>query len=178
MSILSRPGALAASLALAAFAAAAAPAHACPTHAVKVPREAGKGPAKEVKVLLDTPFVKLVSLTLRGGQTLEEHAVATAITVQALAGSGTVTTAGKAEKIGPGDMLLIGPNAKHAVRPDKGKDLVLLLHFLKTAGKGGPHDHHGDAKGGGGGEGGKGHHDCGHHGGKGGKGGKGEGCGH
>ncbi len=112
---------------------AAPSASACPTHSVTVPTQAGPGQGKEVKELLDTPFVRLVSITLHNGTVLAEHSAPVAVTIQALSGSGVVRTGEKKERVAPGQMLLIGPNAVHEVTPDGKSDLVLLVHFLKMA---------------------------------------------
>jgi hypothetical protein len=55
---------------------------ACPTHTVALPTAPGAGQPKEVKELLDTPFVRLVSITLRGGAVLAEHSAPVAVTIQ------------------------------------------------------------------------------------------------
>ncbi len=110
---------------------------ACPTHAVPLPTELGKGePGKKVEVLLDTPFVKLVSITLRGGTTLPDHAVGQAITLQALVGNGTVTVGEEKTELSEGQMMLVAPGAKHSVTPTGSGDLVVLLHFLPSPGAG------------------------------------------
>jgi quercetin dioxygenase-like cupin family protein len=107
---------------------------ACPTHTVALPTAPGAGQPKEVKELLDTPFVRLVSITLRGGAVLAEHSAPVAVTIQALSGNATVRTGAKKERIGAGQMLLIAPNAAHEVVPDGKADVVLLVHYLKVAG--------------------------------------------
>lgn len=129
-----------AAIALAATAVVAPAAFACPTHSVTVPTQAGAGQPKETKELLDTPFVKLVTITLRGGTVLTEHAAPVAVTIQALSGSGIVRTGDKKERVAVGQMLLIGPNALHEVTPDGKGDLVLLVHYLKSATPGAAQD--------------------------------------
>lgn len=117
-------------------------ANACPTHSITVPTQAGPGQGKEVQELLDTPFVRLVSITLHGGTVLAEHSAPVAVTIQALSGSGVVRTGDKKERVAPGQMLLIAPNAAHEVTPDGKGDLVLLVHFLKSASTAAPaHSH-------------------------------------
>lgn len=76
-----------------------ASAQACPAHSVVLPVGAAAGPAKESKELLDTPFVKLASITLRGGTALADHAAPVAVTIQALTGSGIVKYGDKQEKL-------------------------------------------------------------------------------
>ncbi len=114
--------------------AVAAPAQACPTHDVSLPTGPGDGQPREVKELLDTPFVKLVSITLRKGTKLQKHKAGLAITLQAISGSGKVTTAGTTDSLAPGHVVLIAPGSEHEVVPDGAADLVLLVHFLKMGG--------------------------------------------
>ena len=104
-----------------------------PTHAVAVPTTAAAGQGREVKVLLDTPYVKLVSITLHNGTVLSEHSAPVAVTVQALSGSGVVRTGDTKDRVAVGQLVLIAPNAVHEVTPDGNGDLVLLVHYLKSA---------------------------------------------
>jgi len=107
---------------------------ACPTHEVTVPTGPGNGKPREVKELLDTPFVKLVSITLRDGTKLSKHKVGQAITLQAIAGSGKVTVDKTVDTLGPGRVVLIGPGAEHEIVPDGKAELVLLVTFLPLPG--------------------------------------------
>ena len=133
-----------AALALAALHSGAA--QACPAHAVALPLPIGAGAPKEAKELLDTPFVKLASITLRGGTVLPDHSAPVAVTIQALAGSGVVQFGDQQEKIAPGQMVLLAPGTVHSVIPDGKGDLVVLVHYLKQgAADGGgksPHEGH------------------------------------
>lgn len=131
-----KPKSLIAALMGAAALFAGGAALACPTHIVPLPDTAGDGPAKEHQVVLDTPFVKLVTITLRKGTALPEHAAPVPVTIQALSGNGTVITDGKPEKISPTSMILVAPGAKHEVKPEGQGDLVLLVHYLKMKGGG------------------------------------------
>lgn len=121
---------------------ATASAQACPAHSVALPIPVAAGAAKESKELLDTPFVKLASITLRGGTVLADHAAPVAVTIQALAGSGIVKYGDKQEKISAGAMVLLAPNTVHSVVPDGKADLVVLVHYLKMAGAAAHADHH------------------------------------
>ena len=118
--------------------ASSAPAHACPTHEVKVPTGPGNGDNVEVKPLLDTPFVKLVSITLRKGTVLAKHSTKDAITLQAVSGSGKVRVGKNTDTLSAGRVVLVAPGAEHEVTPDGKQDLVLLVHFLTSATGGTP----------------------------------------
>jgi len=119
------------------IAGAAEPKFALPAGAghrgVELPTTPGGGPAREMKVLLDTPSVKIAAITLRAGTVLEEHSAPVPVTIQALTGSGTVRIGEASEAISPGRMLFLAPGVPHAVVPEKGTDLVLLVHHLKGA---------------------------------------------
>ncbi|MCA9526898.1 MAG: hypothetical protein KC549_11460, partial [Myxococcales bacterium] len=110
---------------------AAAPASACPTHDVVLTPGGASDAPKQVEALLDTPFVKLVRITLRGGTELADHAVPTAITVQALAGKGTLHTGDQADPLAADHVVLVAPGARHKIVPAGKEDLVLLVHLLK-----------------------------------------------
>ena len=110
---------------------------ACPTHAIPLPTEAGAGAGKHSNVLLDTPFVKLVSITLHAGTVLPDHKADAAVTLQALAGSGVVVVDGEKTALSPGQMMLLAPGAMHSVTPDGQGDLVILVHYLKGGPAGG-----------------------------------------
>ena len=117
-------------------------AYACPAHSVALPVPAAAGGApKESKELLDTPFVKLASITLRGGTVLADHAAPVAVTIMALSGSGVVKYGAKQEKIGPGAMVLLAPNTVHSVVPDGKGELVVLVHYLKFVAAGAAAEH-------------------------------------
>lgn len=128
MNLLS-PALLAAVLTLPAAAALA-----CPTHRAELPQAPTGTDAKHVETLLDTPFVKVVSITLRAGKVLEAHTAPVPVTIQALSGSGVVRTGEKRDPVSPGHLVLVAPKAEHEVVPDDGQDLVLLVHYLKNAG--------------------------------------------
>lgn len=98
---------------------------------VELPTKAGEGPEKEAKVLLETSAVKLAVLTLRRGFVLPAHDAPVSVTIQALSGSGVVRMGGTTLPIDARHMVVLSPKVSHEVIPDKGGDLVLLLHYLK-----------------------------------------------
>ncbi len=126
---------LAAGLALGLSFTLAAPAAACPTHSVPLPAAGTKGPPLEVRVLLDTPFTKLVSITLRDGTKLPEHTAPHAVTIQALRGRGVVVSGATRDPLGPDAMVLLGPGTAHEVTPAGKDELVLLVTHLLTPGE-------------------------------------------
>ena len=119
----------------------ASPALACPTHHVEAAGRPGEGKPVEAKVLLDTPFVKLVQISLRNGAELSDHSVPEAITLQATVGSATLTVGEVTEKLTPGAVVLVAPGAKHRVVPDGKDGTVVLVHILRMAGPGAAQAH-------------------------------------
>jgi quercetin dioxygenase-like cupin family protein len=98
---------------------------------VEFPASAGAGEPREIRILVDEPALKLATVVLRRGTVLPEHNVSVPVTIQALQGTGTVTAAGERFRIDPAHAVVLGPNVPHAVEPDAGTDLVLLVHYLR-----------------------------------------------
>lgn len=124
--------------ALALGACAAQPATAPPTppiggpaaRVVELPATAGSGDPREVRVLVDEPALKLVTIILRQGTTLPEHHSRVPVVIQALQGAGTVTAGTEQLRVDAAHAVLLAPNVPHAVAPDDGTDLVLLVQHL------------------------------------------------
>lgn len=131
-------------LALGACAApAAAPAAATPhvhpaiaplggpaSRTVELPLAPGPGEPREVRVLVDEPALKLASIVLRGGTVLPSHHSEVPVTIVALSGSGTVVAGAERLRLDPGHAVVLAPKVPHAVEPDAGTNLVLLVHHL------------------------------------------------
>lgn len=99
--------------------------------AISVQQAAGEGKPIEVKVLIETPSLKLAALTLRAGTLLPEHTAPVPVTIQVVSGSGTITTAGVKEELSVGQMVYLVAEAPHEILPAKGSDLVLMVHYLR-----------------------------------------------
>lgn len=91
---------------------------------------AGAGAAREVRVVVDTPALKLVSITLRGGTVLPEHRAAVPVTIVAYRGAGTVVAGSERHRLDATHAVMLAPSVPHAVEPDAGTDLVLLVSHL------------------------------------------------
>jgi len=91
-----------------------------------------KPQAQEVKVLLDTPHVKLAMITLRDGKVLEPHSAPMPVTIQALRGRGVVAIGDAREVLGPERMVVLAPGVTHSVVPEGTSELVLLVHHMKA----------------------------------------------
>lgn len=126
------------SLSLPAVACATAPEHETPVlenvgpqaRELVLPGEAGPGQPKEVKVILDEAPVKLASVILRQGTILPEHDAPVPVTIVALAGSGVVTVGTERLRLDIAHAVFLGAKVRHAVIPEPGTDLVLIIHHL------------------------------------------------
>ena len=104
---------------------------------VEFPVSAGPGEPREVRILVDEPALKLATVVLRQGTVLPDHNVPVPVTIQALQGAGVVTAEGERFRIDPAHAVVLGPNVPHAVEPDAGTDLVLLVHYLRSGNEAG-----------------------------------------
>jgi quercetin dioxygenase-like cupin family protein len=97
---------------------------------VDFPSAVGPGQPREVRVLIDEPALKLVTIVLRQGTLLPEHSAPIPVTIQALQGVGTVIAGTERFRIDPTHAVVLSASVLHAVQPDPGTDLVLLVHHL------------------------------------------------
>ncbi len=104
---------------------------------VELPGAPSDGEPREVRVLVDDPALKLVSITLRGGAALPTHQSEVPVTILALSGSGVVLVGAERLRLDPAHAVVLGANVAHAVTPDPDTSLVLLVHHL-----GGGAEHH------------------------------------
>lgn len=108
-------------------------------HTAELPGVPGAGAPKEVKAVLDTPHVKIVAITLRKGTLLPQHTAALPVTLVAAQGSGHVIFAdGSKQRLDATHMVALAPTVPHAVQPDPGADLVVLVSHLKGPAGPGP----------------------------------------
>lgn len=97
---------------------------------VELPGVPGPGEPRQVQVLVDEPALKLASIVLRAGTVLPSHHSAVPVTIVALHGSGTVVAGAERLRLDVTHAVVLAPNVPHAVEPDPGTDLVLLVHHL------------------------------------------------
>lgn len=100
---------------------------------VELPPTPGAGEPREVRVLIDEPALKLATIVLRPGATLPEHRTSVPVTITALQGSGVVVVGGERLRVDAGHAVVLRPSVAHAVEPDDGSALVLLVHHLGRA---------------------------------------------
>ena len=127
------PGCLAllASLYMGCAAPAAAPISSIP---LSLPAATQSGPDLEVKVVLDAPHLKIVSITLRRGTALPEHTAPVPVIIQAASGAGTAVLGDQRLPLDSAHAVSLAPDAPHAVEPEPGTDMTLLVFHLRGGG--------------------------------------------
>jgi len=108
-----------------------------PSRVVDLPGVPGPGNPREVRVLVDEPALKLVSIVLRAGTVLPTHHSGVPVTIIALQGSGTVVSGAERLRLDPTHAVVLAVGVPHAVEPEAGGELVLLVHHLGRSA-----DHH------------------------------------
>ena len=76
--------------------------------------------------------LRLVLIALRAGAALEEHVAPGVISVHVLEGAIRFTAEGRAQPLGPGDLLTLLPGRTHRV--DAERDSAFLLTIAQEAG--------------------------------------------
>lgn len=107
---------------------------------VDLPGPPATGEPREVRVIVDEPALKLATIVLRGGTVLPPHDAKVPVTIIALQGSGTLVAGTERLRLDPTHAVVLAPNVQHAVEPDAGTDLVLIVHHLGRSA--GDHHHH------------------------------------
>ena len=89
--------------------------------------EIGEGSNKQVEVLFEGPRRKIVQITLRNNDVLESHKAAEPITIQCVAGKGTLTVGNENTSIelAPGVLLTIEPNTVHEIHGQPAVSILL-----------------------------------------------------
>ena len=100
------------------------------TRSFLLPAAPGPGEPREVAMLVDVAGLKVATIVLRQGTLLPSHQSAHAVTIVALQGAGNVTAGSATLRIDATHAVLLAPNVAHAVQPDAGTDLVLLVHHV------------------------------------------------
>ena len=95
---------------------------------IELPGVPGEGSPREVRVLVDEPSLKVLTIVLRAGTVLPEHVVPAPVTITALEGSGTVLAGGERLRLDATHAVSLAPGVPHEVEPDAETDLVLMVH--------------------------------------------------
>lgn len=91
-----------------------------------IPDAATDGPSIQPQVLATTPNLKVMSIRLRGVE-LPPHSSEVPVVIAAATGSGTVVIGERRVRVDATHAVALAPRVKHAVVPDPGDDLVLLV---------------------------------------------------
>ena len=82
------------------------------------------------KSIVENDHHKIIHFTLAPGQELSEHAASVPAVIQIIAGSGSVTLAGRRHTASAGKLYYMPAHLKHAVAADD--TLVFLLTMFRT----------------------------------------------
>jgi quercetin dioxygenase-like cupin family protein len=90
----------------------------------------GAGNDKQVDKLFEGPHRKVIQITLRNNAVLAKHQAATPITIQCMAGKGSLPVEGVAEAVAltPGVLVTIEANVGHEVRAEP--EVSILVTFF------------------------------------------------
>ncbi len=109
-----------------------------------LPAATSEGPEREVKVLLDEPHLKVMSIVLRKGTLLPTHNASAPVVIHAMSGAGHVLIGDERVRIDAEHIVSLAPSVSHSVEPDAGTNLVLLIHHIRVGARRDEphHDHH------------------------------------
>ena len=87
----------------------------------------GDGKDQQVDLLFDGPRRRLMQITLRNRALLARHSVPVPITIQCVAGSGTLTAGEDRQSIvlSPGTLVTIEPNVVHEIQASPAVSILL-----------------------------------------------------
>lgn len=95
--------------------------------AVSLKTEIAEGKDKQVDVLFEGPRRKIVQITLRHNAILDAHKAAEPITIQCIAGTGTLTVGEERKplELVPGVLVTIEPDTIHEIRSQPSVSILL-----------------------------------------------------
>ena len=99
--------------------------------AIILPHEIGVGKDREIQILLADRWRKLVLIRLRGGVLLADHSARFPITIQTLAGKGTLRLGSEEHQLIPGVLVPVDAHVIHNVQGDP--DVAILVTFFRQA---------------------------------------------
>lgn len=103
--------------------------------AIVLPESTQAGQPITLHKLVQTPILKVNAIALYQGTSLPTHQAPVPVTIQAIQGSGTITLtpAGEAAQTLPLDpyhMVMLAADVPHAITPNAGVDMIVLVHYL------------------------------------------------
>ncbi|MFN7923049.1 MAG: hypothetical protein U0Q16_23305 [Bryobacteraceae bacterium] len=90
----------------------------------------GDGNDKDVVKLFEGSARRIIQITLRNGAVLEKHSAPVPITIQCVAGSGTLVVANQSLGLVPGTLVTLEPDEVHEIR-SKPAVSILLTQFVR-----------------------------------------------
>lgn len=102
------------------------------TKAIVLPHDLADGKDREVRVLLADRWRKLVLIQLRRGVLLADHSARVPITIQAIAGQGTLRIGTEQHPLQPGVVVPVDAHAVHNVQADPA--VAILVTFFRDGG--------------------------------------------
>ena len=105
---------------------------------IQLPHEMTDGKDREVRTLLADRWRRLVLIQLRHGAILDEHSARFPITIQALAGSGTLQVGADSYPLTPGVLVPVDPHVVHSVRAQPA--VAILVSFFRQGDSSGKDD--------------------------------------
>jgi quercetin dioxygenase-like cupin family protein len=96
---------------------------------VVLPHEIGEGKDREVRVLMEDRWRKLVLIQLRRGVLLADHSARFPITIQTLAGKGVLRVGSEEHVLTPGILVPVDAHVIHNVQGDP--DVAILVTFFR-----------------------------------------------
>ena len=99
----------------------------------------GEGADQQVTKLYESPWTKLVQITLRNGKTLSTHSAKEAVTIQCVSGEGTLVLGDERIALTPGVIVPVEPNVPHAVETKAAVSVLVTRFTAATATT--PHQH-------------------------------------
>ena len=97
--------------------------------AIRLPQELGSGADREIQILLDDRWRKLVLIRLRRGALLADHSARVPITIQGVAGQGILRVGTEEHLLTAGVVIPVEANAVHNVQGDPG--VAILVTFFR-----------------------------------------------
>ncbi len=98
---------------------------------IQLPVEVGPGKDREVQTLFEDPARKLVLIRIRNGALLDDHSARFPITIQGVAGTGTLRVGGDTYRLTPGTVVPVDAHAVHSVQAEPA--IAILVSFFRQA---------------------------------------------
>ncbi len=99
------------------------------SNTILLPHDIGEGKDREVQVLMEDRWRKLVVIKLRRGVILADHSARFPITIQALAGKGVLRVGSEEHTLLPGVLVPVDAHAVHNVQGEP--DVAILVTFFR-----------------------------------------------